>query len=55
MFYGGEPFLPCNMDIIKYIIQKAPNSTYAAITNGYCLDEFIDILKKVKVTFYKLH
>lgn len=54
MFYGGEPFLPCNMDTIKYIIQKAPNSTYAAITNGYCLDEFIDILKKVKVTFLQV-
>lgn len=54
LFYGGEPFLPCNMDTIEYIIQKAPNATYAAITNGYYLDKFIDILKKVKISFLQV-
>lgn len=48
-FFGGEPLLPGNMDIIKYIISKAPNATYNVTTNGYYLDEFIDVLEQINV------
>ena len=48
-FFGGEPLLPGNMDVIKYIISKAPSATYNVTTNGYYLDEFIDILEQINV------
>lgn len=48
--FGGEPLLPSNRDIIEYIMQKAPNASYSAITNGYFLHEFFDLFKKVKVS-----
>jgi len=49
-FFGGEPFLNNNREIIKYIISKAPNAKYSAITNGYNLIEYIDILKSIDVS-----
>lgn len=49
-FFGGEPLLLSNRDIIEYIMQKGPNASYSAITNGYYLHEFIDLFKNVKVT-----
>lgn len=48
--FGGEPLLPGNMEIIKYIIQKSPNSEYSIITNGYYLVEFFDVLKNIEIT-----
>lgn len=48
-FFGGEPLLPGNMDLIKYIISKAPSATYNVTTNGYYLDAFIDILEQINV------
>ncbi len=47
--FGGEPLLNTNMDIIKYIINKAPNVKYNIITNGYNLIEYIDILKSIEI------
>ncbi len=49
-FFGGEPFLNSNRDIIKYIISKAPDAKYSAITNGYYLLEYIDIFKSIDIT-----
>ena len=49
-FYGGEPFLPETKSIIEYIISKAPDAVYSATTNGYYLEDFIDILKSIKVS-----
>lgn len=53
-FFGGEPLLPGNMEIIKYIISKAPNSSYNIITNGYYLKDYIDILDKINVVFLQI-
>lgn len=53
-FYGGEPFLPCNYETIKYIIKKAPTAKYSAITNGYYLDKYIDLLKNVDVNYIQI-
>jgi len=48
-FFGGEPLLPGNMEIIKYIISKAPNATYSIITNGYYFKEYLELLSTVNV------
>lgn len=44
--YGGEPFLPENREIIEYIAKKATDAgmTLSAVTNGYSLEHFSDIL-----------
>lgn len=47
--FGGEPFLPFTKDIVKYIFEKKPDELYSVTTNGYYLDEFIPLLKTVKV------
>ena len=48
-FFGGEPLLPSNKKIIEYIIDKASCDTeYRVITNGYYLNEFFDVFKKIK-------
>lgn len=46
LLYGGEPFLKENKDIVKYIIEKGKSLGYKfkAITNGYDIDSFEDIL-----------
>lgn len=49
--FGGEPLLPKNHAIIEYIVSKAPNKEYSIITNGYYLDEYMDILKRISVEF----
>lgn len=49
-FYGGEPFLLRNRDIINYIIAKAPDATYSATTNGYFLEEYFDVMKSVNIS-----
>ena len=45
-FYGGEPFLPENREIVEYIAKKAvaAGMTLSAVTNAYCLEYFSDIL-----------
>ena len=55
--YGGEPLLAENRDIIKYIVYQGKRRGYnfCAITNGYDLDHFIDLLspeliKRVQIT-----
>ena len=53
-FYGGEPFLPAHKDIIEYIISKAPNASYSAITNGYCLDLYFELLSKLNIEFLQI-
>lgn len=51
--FGGEPFLnaPKHRDNIEYIVQKAAslNLEVAAVTNGYNLQEYIEILKAGKI------
>ena len=44
--YGGEPFLEKNRELVRYIVQKASDAgmTLSAVTNGYSLDRFSDLL-----------
>lgn len=49
--FGGEPLLPKNREAIAYLIEKAPDKEYDVITNGYYLDQYIDLLSKVKVSY----
>lgn len=44
--YGGEPLLKENKEIVTYIVQEGKNRGYKfyAITNGYDLDSFLDLL-----------
>lgn len=48
--FGGEPFLPENRDLVRYIFQKAPEVEYSAITNGFYLEEYMDLLSTVRFT-----
>ncbi len=49
-FFGGEPLLPSNKEIINYIISKAPrDAEYSIISNGYYLEDFLDIFKGIKI------
>lgn len=44
--YGGEPFLIENKEIVTYIVKEGEKRGYKfkAITNGYDLDSFIELL-----------
>lgn len=44
--YGGEPLLKQNKDIVEYIVNRGSKKGYRfrAITNGYDLDFFLDLL-----------
>ncbi len=44
--YGGEPFLEKNKELVRYIVRKAADAgmTLSAVTNGYSLDCFSDLL-----------
>lgn len=44
--YGGEPLLKENKEIVTYIVQEGKKRGYKfhAITNGYDLDSFLDLL-----------
>ena len=48
--FGGEPLLAQNKELIRYICDKCRElgMSVGAITNGYDLDKFIDILEEYK-------
>lgn len=48
-FFGGEPLLLENKHLITYIANKIPNAMYTVITNGYFLEEYIDIFKSLNI------
>jgi len=51
--FGGEPLLnsPKQKDMIAYLLKKANDSSLEVcfVTNGYALEEYIDILKKSRI------
>ena len=49
--YGGEPLLAENKDIVTYIVEEGVKRGYKfeAITNGYDLDCFLDLLSSEKI------
>ena len=55
-FFGGEPLLLSNKELIAYIVSKAPDAHYSIITNGYYLEEYFDLFRNldfgvIQVTF----
>lgn len=54
VLYGGEPLLAQNKDIVTYIVREGKSKGYKfqAITNGYELDSYIDLLNPDDI--YKL-
>lgn len=49
-FYGGEPFLPETLEIVKYILSRAPNAEYSAVTNGYYLSDYARVISNYHFT-----
>lgn len=47
-FFGGEPFLPENRELVEHIFNKAPKAEYYAITNGFYLEKYMDLLQSVR-------
>ena len=47
-FFGGEPLLLENMEVIEYIISKVSDKYFSMYTNGYNLAEFFPLFEKVK-------
>ena len=50
--YGGEPLLAQNRDVVKYIVEEGKKRDYmfSAITNGYDLKHFQDLLNPEAIT-----
>ncbi|MCL2364630.1 MAG: SPASM domain-containing protein [Defluviitaleaceae bacterium] len=46
---GGEPLLPKTKDLLAYLFNKKPDIKFSITTNGYYLDEFIDLFKTAHV------
>ncbi|MDD6211266.1 MAG: radical SAM protein [Bacteroidales bacterium] len=51
ILYGGEPLLKENKEIVEYIVSRAQKfgMTFMAITNGYDLDHYEDLLSPEKI------
>lgn len=54
--YGGEPLLKENKDIVSYIINRGKelNYTFSAISNGYDLDCYEDLLSPEDIKFVQI-
>ena len=55
-FYGGEPFLKKNLPVVRKIAEYAHNAgmELSAITNGYDLEAFLDILSEFNFTYLQV-
>lgn len=49
--FGGEPLLPRNRKSIEYLINKAPDKKYSVVTNGYYLDQYIDLFSHIDISY----
>lgn len=51
VLFGGEPLMAENRNNIEYIVKKAVTNGYSlfAVTNGYDLDKYIDLLGKDEI------
>lgn len=54
--FGGEPLLPQNKEIIGIILEKcrAYHAPILAVTNGYHLDEYVNLLKDYPIDTLKI-
>lgn len=54
-FFGGEPLLPAHRELIEYIIEKSPaDAAFSVITNGYYLEEYVELFARLKVGFIQV-
>jgi len=51
LLFGGEPLLPKTRPALEYMISKIPDKSYDIITNGYYLEEFLDLLTTIKINY----
>lgn len=56
LLYGGEPLLKENRDIIEYIVNEGTKKGFVfhAITNGYDLEVYADLLGMDKIRFLQI-
>lgn len=49
--YGGEPLLAINKKVVTYIVEEGQKRGYSfhAVTNGYDLDDYLDLLAPDKI------
>lgn len=54
--YGGEPLMASNREIIEYIVIKGKSLGYNfdAVTNGYDLEYFLDLLGPESIKFLQI-
>ncbi len=54
--FGGEPLLVDNTEIIRYIVNKGRDAgfTFSAVTNGYDLAEYADLLGSGMIEFVQV-
>lgn len=54
--YGGEPLLAKNKELVRYIVNcgKKMNFTFKAITNGYDLDYYMDLLTPDHIAYLQI-
>lgn len=54
--FGGEPLLAGNEELIRYICAKCRelDMSISAVTNGYYLDRFIDIIDEYKIGSFQI-
>lgn len=54
--YGGEPLLAENKEIVSYIVSKGVKLgyTFDAVTNGYDLEVYADLLSSDKIAFLQI-
>jgi len=48
--FGGEPLLPANRKSLEYLISKTKGKIFNITTNGYYLEEFLDLLSQIKIS-----
>jgi len=49
LLFGGEPLLPKTRKTVEYIFSKCPDKIYTIITNGYYLEEYVELLSIVNI------
>ena len=54
--YGGEPLLAENKEVVEYIVEEGLKRHYKfmAITNGYDLEHFVDVLGPGKIDYLQI-
>jgi len=47
--FGGEPLLPQTRPALEHLVSKMPKKSYSIITNGYYLEEYLDLLSTIRI------